>query len=69
MEQSSSKNIKNGQLKECIYLPTDEKRSVKILEKNQLSDRDLELCMNEVNILHGINHPNLLNIKETFSDN
>ena len=43
-------------------------RSVKIIYKNQLSDKEMERLINEISLVYGIESENIMKIIGTYSD-
>ena len=60
-----------GKVKLGIYLPTQEKVAVKILEKSKMTEKDDQIRLErEFEMLSQFNHPNLIMVTEIFeSDN
>ena len=60
-----------GKVKLGIYLPTQEKVAVKILEKSKMTEKDDQIRLErEFEMLAQFNHPNLIMVTEIFeSDN
>ena len=60
-----------GKVKLGIYIPTNEKVAVKILEKSKMTEKDDQIRLErEFEMLAQFNHPNLIMVTEIFeSDN
>ena len=43
-------------------------RSVKIINKDQLNEKELESLTNEISLLDGLSHPNIMKHIETYND-
>ena len=56
-----------GKVKLAIYLPTDEKVAIKILEKDRIVEKDDEIRLKrEFDMLALFNHPNVILVAEIF---
>ena len=56
-----------GKVKLGIYLPTNEKVAIKILEKDRLTDKDDQIRVKrEFDMLSKFNHPNVILVTEIF---
>ena len=56
-----------GKVKLGVYLPTDEKVAIKILEKNRIIEKDDEIRVKrEFDMLSQFNHPNVILVAEIF---
>lgn len=50
----------------CRSQESDEYVAMKLIDKKQLSVREREFLIDEIQIIGGINHPNIITIKESF---
>jgi calcium-dependent protein kinase len=57
-----------GEVRLCTQRETGEKRAVKVLKKDAMDDDETKAMLNEINILKGIDHPNIVKIYEYFED-
>ena len=56
-----------GKVKLGVYLPTNEKVAIKILEKNRIIEKDDEIRVKrEFDMLSQFNHPNVILVAEIF---
>ena len=56
-----------GKVKLGIYLPTNEKVAIKVLEKDRLTDKDDQIRVKrEFDMLSKFNHPNVILVTEIF---
>ena len=57
-----------GEVRKCVHKKLGVERAVKIIQKEQMSKRDLETLLTEINILTDMDHPNVLKIFEAYQD-
>ena len=58
-----------GKVKLAIYIPTGEKRAIKILNKKQIElKKEIHLVKRELNALKTLSHPNLVHVNSIFQD-
>jgi len=57
-----------GEVRLCTHRETGEKRAVKVLKKDAMDEEETAAMLNEINILRGIDHPNVVKIYEYFED-
>ena len=57
-----------GEVRLCTSRESGEKRAVKVLKKDQMDEEETAAMLNEINILKGIDHPNIVKIFEYFED-
>ena len=57
-----------GEVRLCTHRVTNEKRAVKVLKKENMDEAETATMLNEINILKGIDHPNIVKIYEYFED-
>ena len=57
-----------GEVRLCTHRETGEKRAVKVLKKDAMDEEETAAMLNEINILRGIDHPNVVKIFEYFED-
>ena len=57
-----------GEVRLCTNRETGEKRAVKVLKKTEMDQDEIDAMLNEINILKGIDHPNIVKIYEYFED-
>ena len=57
-----------GEVRLCTHRVTNEKRAVKVLKKENMDEAEMATMLNEINILKGIDHTNIVKIYEYFED-
>jgi len=57
-----------GEVRLCTHRETKEKRAVKVLKKENMDETEKAAMINEINILRGLDHPNIVKIFEYFED-
>merc|ERR1712166_1125335 len=57
-----------GEVRLCTHRTTSEKRAVKVLRKEAMNKEETDAMLNEINILAGLDHPNVVKIFEYFED-
>jgi len=57
-----------GEVKECVHKRTQARRAVKIINKDLMSQNEQDRMLEEVQILKGLDHPNVLKIFEAYTD-
>ena len=55
-------------VKKCIEKKSGKEYAVKIISKNKLKKKDLDLILQEKNYMKLIHHPNIVSLKEDFED-
>ena len=59
-----------GKVKLAVYIPTNEKFAIKIIEKTKIKEKDdLIRLQREFEMSSKFNHPNLIKVKEIFENN
>ena len=57
-----------GEVRLCTHRESGEKRAVKVLKKVDMEQEEIDAMLNEINILRGVDHPNIVKIFEYFED-
>ena len=57
-----------GEVRLCTHRESGEKRAVKVLRKDAMDEDETAAMLNEINILRGLDHPNVVKIYEYFED-
>ena len=57
-----------GEVRECTLKGTNEIRAVKILKTHAMEEKEYVRLKYEVEILKKLDHPNIVNLYETFND-
>jgi calcium-dependent protein kinase len=57
-----------GEVRLCTHRESGEKRAVKVLKKVDMEQEEIDAMLNEINILKGVDHPNIVKIYEYFED-
>lgn len=59
-----------GKVKEALHVQSGEKIAIKIMEKSRIrKDDDEDRIRREMQILHKVNHPNIIQLYETIETN
>ena len=58
-----------GEVYICIHRQAGFTRAVKVLQKSAIDESDRERFLCEINILKIMDHPNIVRLYETYSDN
>jgi calcium-dependent protein kinase len=57
-----------GDVRICLHKESNTQRAVKILYKANMSEDDEKMLINEISILSGLDHPNIVKMYEFFQD-
>ncbi len=57
-----------GEVRVCLERSTGIERAVKIITKNKMDKRNLQLFKNEIKILKQLDHPNIVKLFEIYED-
>ena len=57
-----------GEVSLCTHIASGNERAVKALKKDNMNEADKEEFLNEVDVLKGLDHPNILKMFEYFED-
>ena len=57
-----------GEVRLCTHRESGDKRAVKVLRKDAMDEEETAAMLNEINILKGLDHPNVVKIYEYFED-
>jgi calcium-dependent protein kinase len=55
-----------GVVSKCVHKDTKEERAVKVMSKKRMTS--LEPVRAEIEVMEGLNHPNIIRLYETFED-
>jgi calcium-dependent protein kinase len=57
-----------GEVRLCLHKDTQTQRAVKVLRKNLLDDKEMDMLKNEIAILKDMDHPNIVKMYEFLED-
>jgi calcium-dependent protein kinase len=57
-----------GEVRLCLHKETQTQRAVKVLRKNLLDPKEMEMLKNEIAILKDLDHPNIVKMFEFLED-
>lgn len=57
-----------GEVRLCVHRDSGAQRAVKVLRKSHMDEEEKNMLFNEINILKGIDHPNIVKMYEFFED-
>lgn len=57
-----------GEVRLCLHKDTQTQRAVKVLRKNLLDDKEMDMLKNEIAILKEMDHPNIVKMYEFLED-
>lgn len=57
-----------GEVRLCLHKDTQTQRAVKVLRKNLLDDKEMDMLKNEISILKDMDHPNIVKMYEFLED-
>lgn len=57
-----------GEVRLCLHKETQVQRAVKVLRKNLLDDKEMDMLKNEIKILTDMDHPNIVKMYEFLED-
>lgn len=57
-----------GEVRLCLHKDTQTQRAVKVLRKNLLDDKEMDMLKNEIAILKDMDHPNIVTMYEFLED-
>ena len=57
-----------GEVRMCVHRESGAQRAVKVLRKSNMDEEEKNLLFNEINILKGLDHPNIIKMYEFFED-
>jgi len=57
-----------GEVRLCLHKDTQTQRAVKVLRKNLLDDKEMDMLKNEITILKDMDHPNIVKMYEFLED-
>lgn len=57
-----------GEVRLCLHKDTQTQRAVKVLRKNLLDDKEMDMLKNEISILKSMDHPNIVKMYEFLED-
>lgn len=57
-----------GEVRLCLHKETQSQRAVKVLRKNLLDPKEMEMLKNEIAILKDLDHPNIVKMFEFLED-
>lgn len=57
-----------GEVRLCLHKETQTQRAVKVLRKNLLDPKEMEMLKNEITILKDLDHPNIVKMYEFLED-
>lgn len=57
-----------GEVRLCLHKETQTQRAVKVLRKNLLDPKEMEMLKNEIQILKDLDHPNIVKMFEFLED-
>ena len=57
-----------GTVRRVVHIETGEKRAVKVINKSNMDEEEINTLMNEINVLRNLDHPNIVKIYEYFED-
>ena len=57
-----------GEVRLCLHKASQSQRAVKVLRKNLLDPKEMEMLKNEIAILKDMDHPNIVNMYEYLED-
>ena len=57
-----------GEVRLCLHKASQQQRAVKVLRKNLLDPKEMEMLKNEIAILKDMDHPNIVNMYEYLED-
>eukprot|EP00345_Euplotes_harpa_P010807 CAMPEP_0168333498 /NCGR_PEP_ID=MMETSP0213-20121227/9643_1 /TAXON_ID=151035 /ORGANISM="Euplotes harpa, Strain FSP1.4" /LENGTH=392 /DNA_ID=CAMNT_0008337833 /DNA_START=1 /DNA_END=1175 /DNA_ORIENTATION=+ len=57
-----------GEVRLCLHKDTQSQRAVKVLRKNLLDDKEMDMLKNEISILKDMDHPNIVKMYEFLED-
>ena len=57
-----------GDVRIWLHKESNSQRAVKILYRANMSNEDERMLINEINILRGLDHPNIVKMYEFFQD-
>ena len=57
-----------GEVRLCVHRDSGAQRAVKVLRKSHMDEDEKRMLFNEINILKGIDHPNIVKMYEFFED-
>lgn len=57
-----------GDVRVCLHKESNQQRAVKIMYKANMKPEDQKMLMNEIAILSGLDHPNIVKMYEYFQD-
>lgn len=57
-----------GEVRLCLHKETQTQRAVKVLRKNLLDEKEMEMLKNEIAILQDMDHPNIVKMYEFLED-
>jgi calcium-dependent protein kinase len=57
-----------GEVRLCLHKDTQTQRAVKVLRKNLLDEKEMDMLKNEISILKDMDHPNIVKMYEFLED-
>lgn len=57
-----------GEVRLCLHKASQSQRAVKVLRKNLLDPKEMEMLKNEIAVLKDLDHPNIVNMYEYLED-
>jgi|JI10StandDraft_1071094.scaffolds.fasta_scaffold364048_1 calcium-dependent protein kinase len=57
-----------GEVRLCLHKESQAQRAVKVLRKNLLDDKEMDMLKNEISILKDMDHPNIVKMYEFLED-
>lgn len=57
-----------GEVRMCVHRESGAQRAVKVLRKSNMDESEKAILFNEINVLKGIDHPNIIKMYEFFED-
>jgi calcium-dependent protein kinase len=57
-----------GEVRLCLHKDTQTQRAVKVLRKNLLDEKEMDMLKNEISILKNMDHPNIVKMYEFLED-
>lgn len=57
-----------GEVRLCLHKETQVQRAVKVLRKNLLDEKEMDMLKNEITILTDMDHPNIVKMYEFLED-